>query len=238
MPVRGVRLRAVRRRGRRPAGDAPADGGDAGHGRWTASRAIQHAAARQRPADGRAPALADDRAAHAQGLDRPEGGRRPADRGHLARAPGAAGRGRRPIRSTCGSSKPGCGATARRSCSTRTAGLLPEIAALAPTRRPAHERQSARQRRRCCCATCACQTSATTPSTCRAPGASVGRGDARARRLPARRHAAERRPAQLPDQSPGRAGLEPARRGAGSDRSCLDGRATARTTITWRRTAG
>ena len=33
----------------------------------------------------RAPALADDRAAHAQGLDRPEGGRRQADRGLLAR---------------------------------------------------------------------------------------------------------------------------------------------------------
>ena len=32
----------------------------------------------------RAPALADDRAAHAKGLDGPEGGRRPARRGHVA----------------------------------------------------------------------------------------------------------------------------------------------------------
>ena len=39
-----------------------------------------------------APALADDRAAHAQGLDLPEGDRRQADRGLLARASGADGR--------------------------------------------------------------------------------------------------------------------------------------------------
>ena len=38
------------------------------------------------------PALADDRAAHAQGLDLPEGDRRQAHRGLLARAPGADGR--------------------------------------------------------------------------------------------------------------------------------------------------
>ena len=38
------------------------------------------------------PALADDRLAHAQGLDRPEGGRRQEDRGLLALAPGADGR--------------------------------------------------------------------------------------------------------------------------------------------------
>ena len=40
----------------------------------------------------RAAALADDRAAHAEGVDRPEGGRRPARRGHVALAPGAARR--------------------------------------------------------------------------------------------------------------------------------------------------
>jgi xylulose-5-phosphate/fructose-6-phosphate phosphoketolase len=48
---------------------------------------------RPRPAPrARPPALplADDRAAHAQGLDRPEGGRRPQGRGLLARPPGAA----------------------------------------------------------------------------------------------------------------------------------------------------
>src|SRR5262249_24556531 len=44
--------------------------------------------ARQR--QGRAPALADDRAAHAQGLDRAEGIRRSQTRGFVASAPGAA----------------------------------------------------------------------------------------------------------------------------------------------------
>ncbi len=49
-------------------------------------------------ATGRRPALAHDRAAHAQGLDRAEGGGRPAGGGHLARAPGTAGRGADPAR--------------------------------------------------------------------------------------------------------------------------------------------
>ena len=40
--------------------------------------------------DSDAAALADDRAAHAQGLDRPEGRRRPAGRGDVSRPPGAA----------------------------------------------------------------------------------------------------------------------------------------------------
>ena len=50
-------------------------------------RAIQREGARQR--QGRAAALADDRAAHAQGLDRAEGDRRPQGRGLVALAPGA-----------------------------------------------------------------------------------------------------------------------------------------------------
>ena len=60
-------LDAVARRDRAPSSSAPAQA-------VTAAR----------------PALADDRAAHAQGLDRPEGGRRPAGGGHLAGPPGAA----------------------------------------------------------------------------------------------------------------------------------------------------
>ena len=47
-----------------------------------------------------APALADDRAAHAQGLDLPEGDRRQAHRGLLALAPGADGRDARQSRRT------------------------------------------------------------------------------------------------------------------------------------------
>ena len=52
------------------------------------------AAATDRPTrhPARPAALADDRAAHAEGLDRAEGGRRPPGRGHLPLPPGSAGR--------------------------------------------------------------------------------------------------------------------------------------------------
>ena len=103
----------------------------------------------------RAAALAHDRAAHAQGLDRPEGGGRQADR----KAPGA------PTRSlsrtwpaspgTCACWRTGCGATAPRSFSTSGgalraraggAGAAGAHGAWAPTRTPTAA---------CCCGTCA-----------------------------------------------------------------------------------
>ncbi len=57
--------------GDEPGGDAPADGGDARRGRSTRSpRSSARARERRRR---RAAALADDRAAHAEGLDRAEG---------------------------------------------------------------------------------------------------------------------------------------------------------------------
>ena len=62
--------------------------------------------------------LADDRAAHAQGLDRAQGGGRAAGRGDLAGAPGADRRGAARTRSTWPSSRRGCARTTRRSCST------------------------------------------------------------------------------------------------------------------------
>ena len=49
-----------------------------------------HPVGRPRPGRDRAAPMADDRAADPQGLDRPEGGRRPAGRGDLSRAPGPA----------------------------------------------------------------------------------------------------------------------------------------------------
>ena len=52
-----------------------------------------------------------------------------------------------------------------------TGKLEAELAALAPQGDAAHERQSARQRRRCCCAICGCPISAITPSTVPSPGA-------------------------------------------------------------------
>ncbi len=58
-----------------------------------------------RAVDRQRAALADDRAAHAEGLDRPEGGRRPAGRGHVPLPPGAAGRRPAPTPSTARSSR-------------------------------------------------------------------------------------------------------------------------------------
>ena len=84
-----LRLHAVLRRGRRPGDDAPADGRHARHRR---RRDPAHPGRRAPRRLHRAAALADDRAAHAQGLDLPEGDRRQADRRLLALAPGADGR--------------------------------------------------------------------------------------------------------------------------------------------------
>ncbi len=74
---------------------------------------------------GAATALAGDRPAHAEGLDRAEGGRRGAGRGHLPGPPGAAARrAREPgAPGTCWRS--GCGATRPRSASTRRGGWSP-----------------------------------------------------------------------------------------------------------------
>ena len=85
--VRGLRLRAALRRGLRPRRDAPADGRDARRG---ARRDPRDPGRRARGRRDRAPALADDRAPHAEGLDGTEGGRRPARRGFLPLASGAA----------------------------------------------------------------------------------------------------------------------------------------------------
>ena len=86
---------------------------------------------------GRAAALADDRAAHAEGLDRPEGGRRPAGRGHVALAPGAARRARREPGAPAPARGRGCAATGPRSCSTTTA----RPRASSPRWRPRGERR-------------------------------------------------------------------------------------------------
>ena len=99
-----LRLHAVFRRGRRPRDDARADGGDAGdrHRRDPA-----HQDATRANGTMRAPALADDRAAHARRAG-------PARRRSTASAPRATGARTRcrwarctTIRSTCASSKTG-----------------------------------------------------------------------------------------------------------------------------------
>ena len=115
--------------GSRARRDAPADGE---HPRRRHRRDPEDQG--RRPAErlhGASP-LAHDRAPHAEGLDRPQGGRRQADRGLLAVPPGPDGRDEGRTRPTCAFSRTGCGATGPRSCSPRTAGSTPELAALAP----------------------------------------------------------------------------------------------------------
>ena len=161
-----------------------------------AIRAIQRQAREAhngRPGPARSAPLADDRAAHAQGLDRARRGRRPAGGGHLARAPGAAGRGPDQPRAPAAARGvdavlPAAGAVRRR----RPAAGGP--ARPGPGRRPADGRQPARQRR----------PAAARPGAARLPrlrGAGGGAGrehvgaDAGARRDAARRDAAQRRTA-------------------------------------------
>ena len=74
------------------------------------------------------PHLADDRAAHPEGVDGPEGGGRQAGGGQLPRPPGAAVGKPAPMRATAPSSRSGCAATALRSCSTRPGGWCPSCA--------------------------------------------------------------------------------------------------------------
>ena len=94
--------------GNDPAAMHQRDGDDA---RSRARRDRAHPDARRAPAAIRdASALADDRAAHAQGLDRAEGGRRQAGRRHLPRASGADRR-RQDARAPARCSKRGCAAT-------------------------------------------------------------------------------------------------------------------------------
>ena len=110
-----------------------------------------------------------------KGWTGPEGGRRPAGRGQLALAPGAARQARRKPGAPARCSRSGCAPTAPRSSSTRTAARATRCsrrrrrasAAWAPIRTPTAA---------CCCATCGFPTSATTPST------SPRRGTGRARR--------------------------------------------------------
>ena len=69
---------------------------------------------------------------------------RAAGGGDLAGPPGPASPGPRPTSSTWRSSRPGCGPTGRRSCSTPPATLIPELGAARPGGLPADERQPAR----------------------------------------------------------------------------------------------
>ncbi len=91
--------------------------------------------------------LAHDHPAHPQGLDGPEiRGRRSPSKGRGGRIRSRSARSGPTLR-TWRSSRNGCAATGPRSSSTRSGRPVPEIAALAPRRRPPHECHAARQRR-------------------------------------------------------------------------------------------
>ena len=126
-----LRLRPDYRRGRRPGDDAPGDGRDAR--RRARDDIARHPARRAGEGARRPTALADDRAADAQGLDGARGGRRRAGRGHLARPPGAAGRGAHEPATTSRSWRRGCAATGPRSCSTTKGGRSPRSLRSRPT---------------------------------------------------------------------------------------------------------
>ena len=142
-PDGGLRPQAVLRRGRRPGPRPPADGG---HPRHRDRGDPRHPARGPRGRRHRAAALADDRPADAQGLDRPQGDRRQAGRGHLALAPGPDGRGPRERREPgdprgLAAQLPARGAVRRE----RRPG--PRARRAAAQELPPDEREPARQRR-------------------------------------------------------------------------------------------
>ena len=154
-----------------------------------------------------APRLADDRHAHAEGLDLSQGDRRQAGRGLLALAPGADERDARPSRARphprdVDEELPAGGAVRRNrppragACGASAAGEPPD------------ERQSARQRRRAA----ARPQAAGFPRLCRRSSRARRcdrRGDAGHGRIPARRDEAQSRSAQLPPVQPGREQFQP-----------------------------
>ena len=105
-----------------------------------------------------------------------------AGRGHLALAPGAARRrATNPATSRC--SRSGCAATGPRSCSTRAARCMPELAALAPAGDAADERQPARQRRPAAARPGPAGLPRLRRRRCRAPGGVDSEADAGAGRV-------------------------------------------------------
>ena len=109
-------------------------------------RAIQHERASDQGRHG-ASALARHRAADPEGLDRPEGRRRSARRGHVARAPGADRRPEVEPGPSASSWKRGCGRTTPRRSSTTGGRLVSGAAGTRPGGRSTDGRQSSRERR-------------------------------------------------------------------------------------------
>ena len=102
--------------------DAPEDGR---HARCHRRRDPRDPEEGARLGQGRAAALADDRAAHAQGLDRTQGDRRPQGRGLVALAPGAFLRRARQSREHAASRNLAAKLSGPRNCSTQAAACGP-----------------------------------------------------------------------------------------------------------------
>ena len=130
--------------GRRPGGDAPADGGDARRGRRRDRRDPARGARGRRAERPRWPMIV---------LRTPKGwtGPKVVDglpaEGIVPLPPGAARRRRAPTRSTSRSSRSGCAPTGPRSCSTSDGALRGGARRAGARGRAADERQPARQRR-------------------------------------------------------------------------------------------
>ena len=188
----------------------------------------------ERARDGftRAAALADDRAALAQGLDRAEGGRR-ARRSKARFAPTRC-RWRicRQARRICGmledwmrSYRPEelFDAKRRAAARDRGAGAARASGAWAPIRTPTAG---------CCCKDLALPDFRDYAVAVAEPGAVDGRSDARRWAVSARRDEGQCGRAQFPRLGSGRDGIQPARRAVRGDQPHLDGRDRARTTTT------
>ena len=172
-----------------------------------------------------------------KGWTGPEGGRRPADRGDLALAPGPAVDRPRRTRITSPSSRRGCGQlSARRAVRRRRRAAAGARSTSPPRRRTPHEREPARQRRPAAARPAAPRLPRVRRGR-RAPGQREQRGDPGPRGVPARRHrgATRRRSGCSGRTRPTSNRLDAVFE---VDRPGLDGRDPARPTSTSRRTAG
>ncbi len=228
-----LRLDAIFRRGQRARGDAPGDGRDAGCGGGADPADPARCARGRRP---HAAALADDRARFAQGLDRAEAGRRPAERGHLPRAPGAAvGLRQQPAGTPAAARGVAAQLPAARAVRCRWPAAAGAGRARAHRHAP-HGREPACQRR-----PAAARPAPAGLPRLRGRGAAARRArdrrHARAGAVPARRDPVERAVAQLPPLRSGRDGIERPRRSVRGHQSPVGGRHCSRTTSSLRRRA-
>ena len=203
-----------------PAAGAPAAGRDPGRRSSTRSPP----SSRPPAPDGvdRTSAVADDRAAHPEGLDRAEGGRRAAGRGDLAGPSGAAVRRPRRRRAPRRCWRSGCAPTGPRSSSTRRARPAASVVDWLPR---GDLRMGANPH----------TNGGRYPRTLELPdfrgyGVKAGEtgreADPGAGRVAARRDDRQRRAPQLPRRRSGRDRVQPARRGPGGHRQGVAGDAS------------